>query len=297
MPAPVSRWVTDLLPDPVTLTDTSWPRADSRVWRVASSTGQVYVKVSPTPERYAREVRAYRHVVCALADSEAPRLLAADPDLLALMTSSLPGRIVRGLDLPGEAELRVHELAGRQLRRLHDHDLPAPTTAREGVVSRMTEQATEAEACLQRIGQELPGAQRACVAEVARRLPDLAKALPLVLRHGDYSPRNWLWDAPSGTLGLIDFEQTAHGLAVEDLVWLCGALWPSRPELETAFLAGYGRELTDAEQQVLTMLVARLAASYLNTGLSKQEPVLIDRGRKALAELVSTRRGAAGHSR
>lgn len=97
--------------------------------------------------------------------------------------------------------------------------------------------AEEAASCLERTVEHLTGAQRALVAQVSRELPGLAGDLPVVFRHGDYSPRNWLWDAERGTHGLIDFERSDHGVAVEDFVWLCGAVWPTRTDLKTAFLA------------------------------------------------------------
>ena len=73
-------------------------------------------------------------------------------------------------------------------------------------------------------------------------------------------------------------------------MWLCGAVRPTRPDLETAFLTGYGRRLSDAERRALPLLTARLAVSYLNSGVTKQEPVLVERGRTALTHLV----GACG---
>ncbi len=124
--------------------------------------------------------------------------------------------------------------------------------------------------------------------QVVLELPRLAENLPVVYRHGDYSPRNWLWDAQHGTHSLIDFEQAGPGIAVEDCVWLHGAVWPTRPDLKTAFLSGYGRELSTVEQQALPLLTARLAVSYLTTGITKQDPVLIDRGRTALEHLANT---------
>jgi Ser/Thr protein kinase RdoA (MazF antagonist) len=224
LPADLQQWVARLLPGLAAVTDVSWPRRDSRVWRVASDTGEAYIKLSPTPEDYAREVHAYQHATSSLAADEAPRLLAADPGLQAIMTTPLPGRVVKGLSLPSETEARVHELAGQLLRRWHDHPEPVSDRARDSVMASMAEQAT---ACLERTAEHLADAQRALVEEVSLDLPGLAEGLPLVFRHGDYSPRNWLWDAERGTHGLIDFEKAVHGLAVEDLEWLCGAVWPT----------------------------------------------------------------------
>lgn len=53
---------------------------------MASGTDEVYVKLGPTEKDYAREVRAYEHAA-RFAPHEVPRLLAADPDLRAIMTS------------------------------------------------------------------------------------------------------------------------------------------------------------------------------------------------------------------
>jgi aminoglycoside phosphotransferase (APT) family kinase protein len=220
------QWVTHQLPDLATVVDVSWPHGCSRVWRMASGTDEVYVKLSPTLEDYAREVHAYEHAA-RIAPHEVPRMLATDPGLRAIMTSPLSGLVVRGLCLTAGVESRVHELAGRLLRRWHDLPEPASGRARKVIKASVAEQADEAAACLERTAEHLTDAQRALVAQVSRELPRLAEDLPVVFRHGDYSPHNWLWDAEHGTHGLIDFEQSDHGVAVEDFVWLRGALWPT----------------------------------------------------------------------
>jgi len=289
LPADLRHWLTRHLPGPDTVADVSWLRGCSQVWRVASGTNEAYVKLSPAEKGYAREVHAYQHAA-RFAPDEVPRLLAADPDLRAIMTAPVPGRVVRGLTLTVEAETRVHELAGWLLRRWHDLPEPITDQARDAIRVSVAEQADEAAMCLERVAEHLTDAQRALVQRVFLELPRLAEALPVVYRHGDYSPRNWLWDAEHSTVGLIDFEQADHGIAVEDLVWLHGAVWPTRPDLKAAFLSGYGRQLSDAEHRGLPLLTARLAVSYLTTGITKQDPVLIDRGRTALKHLVNTDR-------
>ncbi|WP_345346462.1 aminoglycoside phosphotransferase family protein [Actinoallomurus liliacearum] len=142
------------------------------------------------------------------------------------MTTPLPGRVVKGLSLPPETEDQVHKQAGQLLRRWHDHPEPVPGHTRDSIMASIIEQAEEATACLERTAEHLPDAQRALVEEVSRDLPELTEGLPLVFRHGDYSPRNWLWDAERATHGLIDFEAATHGHAIEDLVWLRGAPGP-----------------------------------------------------------------------
>jgi hypothetical protein len=134
LPAELRQWVTHQLPGLATVVDVSWPRSGSKVWRMASGTDEVYVKLSPTPQDYAREVHAYEHAA-RFAPHEVPRLLATDPGLRAIMTSPLSGLVVRGLCLTAEVESRAHELAGRLLRRWHDLPEPASGRAREVIMA------------------------------------------------------------------------------------------------------------------------------------------------------------------
>ncbi|MFJ4931594.1 aminoglycoside phosphotransferase family protein [Streptomyces sp. NPDC088736] len=281
LPSELRRWISSHLPGNATVTDVSWARDDSRVWHVAAGIDEAFVKLSPTPEDYAREVHGYAYAQHALAAHEAPRLLAADPGLQAIMTSPLPGRVVRGLALEEQEERQVHELAGRLLYRWHSHSEPAPDQDRKHILASLADQAEEAAACLKSTAAYLDTAQRALIERVRDELPQLAEELPLVYRHGDYSTRNWLWHPEHGH-GVIDFAMAANGVAVEEFVWLCGAVWAPRPDLKDAYLAGYGRALSDAEQQALLLLTARLGVSYLNTGLAKREPMLVERGRLIL---------------
>ncbi|TDE26523.1 aminoglycoside phosphotransferase family protein [Actinomadura sp. 6K520] len=289
LPADLRRWLADHLPGVGCAIDASWPqRIESRVWRLEAGTTAVYVKISPSPESHKRETDAYRHAAAALSREEAPRLIAADPALQAILVTALDGKVVRELPLTATVEAQVHELAGRLLRRWHDHAEPVSPQARKGVMASMDNQASEASACLDNLNRHLTGAERALVSEVARDLPALTADLPLVYLHGDFSPRNWVWNAKTQTLGLIDFEMAGHALAVQDMIWLSGAVWPTRSDLRKSFFTGYGRELTTKEHQALLLLTTRLAASYLAAGLANNDQVLIDRGRNALRELART---------
>ncbi|MEU9862565.1 aminoglycoside phosphotransferase family protein [Streptomyces sp. NPDC047971] len=291
MPADLRQWVVDRLPGfaiAMDVLDVSWPRGDSRVWRVTSEVSAAFVKVSPTPEDFAREVRGYGHAAQCLAPGEAARLLASDPGLRAVMTSPLTGHVVRGFPLAPDAESRVHELAGRLLRRWHDHPVPAGPGVRDDIMTSVVRKADEVTGLLERTSAHLTDAQRTLVERVGRELPRLAEDLPLVFRHGDYSTRNWLWDHRRGTHSLIDFEKSDHGIAVEDFVWLCCASWPTNPDLKPAFLAGYGRGLSEAEQRALPLFTARLGVTYVDTGVTRQDPKLLDRGRTILTRMVQT---------
>ncbi|MFJ2608412.1 aminoglycoside phosphotransferase family protein [Streptomyces sp. NPDC087425] len=288
LPPDLHQWVTRHVNgmDTAAVTDASWPRGDSRVWHVRADHGEVFVKLYPSTDKYEREVQGCEHAARALAADEAPCLLAKDPERPSVVLSALPGRVVRGLPLEQAEEQQVHRLAGDLLRRWHAAPEPISDSEHRRIMASVTTQADEAAMILERLGEQLSPAEQDLVREAARDLPGLAQALPPAYRHGDYSPRNWLWDKAAGHHGLIDFEESAPGLAVEDLVWLCGAAWPTRPGLRDAFLTGYGRPLSSTEQRALVLLTARLGVSYLDTGLAKADPVLIDRGRAVVQHMV-----------
>ncbi|MFL4909452.1 aminoglycoside phosphotransferase family protein [Streptomyces sp. MMS24-I2-30] len=285
IPSDLRRWVSSHLPGAEQVTDVSWPRGSSRVWRVAVGADAVFVKVSPSTRDYEREVRGYAYAARALAAHEAPRLLASDPDLHVLMTSRQPGNVVRGLPLDVGEERHVYELAGHLLRRWHDHSDAASDQVREDISASMANQAEEAAACLESTAGHLDNEQRDLVRCVSKELPELAEELPAVERHGDYATRNWMWHPERGH-GVIDFEMFAPGIAVEEFVWLCGAVWAVRPDLKAAYFSGYGRPLSASEERVLRLLTTRLGVSYLDSGLTKQQPELVERGHLILTRMT-----------
>lgn len=286
MPVDLRRWVTDHVPGADAGTDVSWPRGNSRVWEVVTAGGgSVFVKISPSARAFEREIAGYGHAGRALSPQQAPRLLAAAPDLLAIMSSRLPGDVVRDLPLEERAEREVHEQAGRLLRRWHDHSQIPTAHDAQVIRAAVTAQAAEADVCLERAAGHLDRAQHTLVQCVVAELPCLVEEVPIVYRHGDHATRNWLWN-PTGTVGVIDFETAAFGVAAEEFVWLHGAVWPERPDLRAAHFAGYGRTLSPAEERLLLLLTARLGVSYLSTGLMKDRPDLIARGRLALERMT-----------
>jgi hypothetical protein len=72
---------------------------------------------------------------------------------------------------------------------------------------------------------------------------------------------------------------------VFDMVLLACGPWVGRPDLRTAFLEGYGRELTDAEERSLRCLSALDAASAISWGVPHHDPEIVERGRATLARL------------
>ncbi|MFB8243381.1 aminoglycoside phosphotransferase family protein [Kitasatospora purpeofusca] len=288
-PPELRDWAAGHLPGLDTSEDRSWPRSTSLVWRVGAGERDAYVKISPSTLDFEREVAGYAFAEAHLDPWQAPRLLAADPHLRAILSSALPGRVVRDLPLRAATELRLYEDAGRLLRRWHDASTPATDADRATVRSDTKDKAQEAADCLEHLAPHLAADRLALVDAASKELADLAERLPLVYRHGDYETRNWLFDEASGRHGLIDFATAAHGIAASEFVWLSGAVWPRRPELREAYFTGYGRGLTTEENRLLQLLTVRLGASYLRNGLAKDRPDLVARGHLVLDRMTAHR--------
>lgn len=286
LPANLRHWVTHHLGNLTTVEDVSWPRENSLVWRVSSAEKDAYVKISPNLGDFTREVHAYHHATTSLRSDEAPRLLASNPDIRAIMTSPLQGVIVKDFPIPADQELRVHTLAGRLLKQWHAHN-PAETSesAREETIAAVTTRANDALTHLEHVGHLLTEPQRTLGEQACHELPQLATSLPLVFRHGDFAPRNWIWNHDRGTLALFDFEKSSVGIAVEDFVWLFATTWPTHSHLKEACLTGYGRDFRAAENRALTLFTALAALSYLNAGITLQDPGLIAKARGAFGHL------------
>ncbi|MEV7565643.1 aminoglycoside phosphotransferase family protein [Streptomyces tanashiensis] len=286
-PPELRDWVAGHLPGLDANEDRSWPRSTSLVWRVSAAGRDAYVKISPSDLDFEREVAGYAFTAAHLSETEAPRLLACDPGLRAILSTPLPGRVVRDLPLEPGTELRLYEDAGRLLRRWHDASEPGTDADRAAVRSDMEDKAREAADCLEDVAPHLAADRLTLVEAASKELPGLAEQLPLIYRHGDYETRNWLYDEATGRHGLIDFAMAAHGVAASEFVWLCGAVWSVRPELREAYFTGYGRPLTAKEDRLLLLLTVRLGVSYLRNGLAKDRDELVARGHLVLDRMAA----------
>ncbi|MFE7352437.1 phosphotransferase [Streptomyces sp. NPDC057543] len=142
----------------------------------------------------------------------------------------------------------------------------------------------------------LPGDEE-FVRELVRQAEDLS-SLEWVETHGDFQLRNILAtrDAADETddrefVAVIDLERSEPGPAVRDLVRLSDA-WAGRPDLFEAFLAGYGRSLTAAEEARLVIDAALDSVSGISYGAAHGDSELVERGRRTLARLRAEHRAA-----
>jgi Ser/Thr protein kinase RdoA (MazF antagonist) len=274
--------------------DRSWAHGVSRVWRVDTPSGAVWVKQHTQPRKFDQESRAYRVVVPALAEAgiDVATALATDRDLRALVLTEVEGRTAAG-DAGVVAQAAVHRAAGAATRVLHalplEDDDPLPLA--QALQARFRRWAGEAE------GVVAP----ALIARVGEALDPAAFAgAERCWCHRDWSPRNWLITAERGGgpgFGMLDFEHCMPDLWLVDLVKLADSGWRRHPETRAAFLGGYGgAELGREEADRLGRLMWLHALGTTVWGAAHGDREYEQHGRGLLAELAAGwQPGAAIH--
>ncbi|MFK0103211.1 phosphotransferase [Streptomyces sp. NPDC091040] len=257
-------------------TDVSWAREESRVWRAYGAEGGTwYVKVHQNERFHRREVTALRGWVTGLGEA-APRLVAAEDTLRAVVLTAVGGRSLHGAVLPPEQERTVFHRIGQLAASIHTGGAPGRPGGGVLPVGKLERHLDGARAHLAPGDEEFV---RSTV-EGAATLP----ALPAVPTHGDFQLRNLRWDESSGTLYVIDFERSEYGPALRDFVRLSDS-WRGRPDLLAAVMDGYGRPFTPEEEARLTVLSALDAVSGVAYGTAHDDPELVERGLRTLARL------------
>lgn len=222
--------VGDWFPAAEVVADLSWGQIDTTVLHVRTAAGDVIVKAGgPGNHHVTREIVAHRSVTAPwLAMGRIGRLLAADDSLNVLAVEFLPGHLIDATEAALDAD--VHRQAGHLLAALHaqasrlDDDyerrLDATALARLDAPHRIAAD-VEAEARSRIAAHEHPPAV-------------------LVPTHGDWQPRNWLLH--EGQVFVIDLGRAEWRPALADLARLASQQWVGRPDLEAAFLDGYGAD-------------------------------------------------------
>ncbi|MGA5819920.1 phosphotransferase family protein [Kitasatospora sp. NPDC094028] len=210
----------------------------------------------------------------------APRLVAADPQLRAIVITAVPGRSLHGAVHPPKEQQQIFHRIGELAAAIH-HSRPAqPSSGAPAAFGKLERHLAAARAHL------APGDEDFIrqVTAKADRLPELEH----VPTHGDFQLRNLRWDQATGTLYVIDFERSERGPALRDFIRLSDA-WFGRPDLHAAVMAGYGRHLSQAEEEHLAVHQVLDAVSGIQFGISHGDPELVERGRRTLAQLRATR--------
>ncbi|MFC7014516.1 phosphotransferase [Streptomyces viridiviolaceus] len=242
-------------------TDTSWDRESSRVWRARGAHGEWYVKVHQNARFHHREVEAYRSRVPRLGAS-APTLVAHDSALHAVVVTAVPGHPLHGLAHPPEQRRRLFHEIGSLAATIHrSAATPIPTTEGVPELAKVERHLAAARPYLNREDEEFI---RSTVAR-AEEVPSLAR----VPAHGDFQLRNLLLDE-DGSLSVIDFGRSEPGPAIRDLVRLSDA-WATQPCLHDAFMSGYGRGLTPAEEESFVIDSTLDALSGIQYGATRSD--------------------------
>ena len=272
LPGPFAGLARQVAGEITDVTDCSWPRDSSAVWRIASASGGCwYLKRHSSDRFHTREVAALRDWAQALGPDRAPELAAADPELLIMVITAVPGRPVLELQLSAREEREVHRQAGLLLGRLHE------STQAPGAVADVSGPASRVDGRLDQAGGLLTPAQRTLARDCASGLTWLGPRVPAVASHGDFQPRNWLWDPAGSQLGVIDWERAERAAAIRDLVRLEYGPWDHRSDLREHFFAGYGRMLTPQEREMLACYAVLDALSGLRWGMANGDDEVVNR--------------------
>lgn len=228
----VERW----LPGAEVVHDHSWGLVETAVLELVRAGARYILKAGGESDRHiAREIHAHEHWLGPWTrEGRAPSLAYADPGARLLVTQYLPGELVLGSEYA--AQPWTFREAGALLAAFHDQGL---------VVDHGYEAGENARALAWLAG---PHRIAPDIVELLRAEIDSWPTPPatLVPTHGDWQPRNWL--VHDGVVRVIDFGRAALRPAMTDLARLAVQDFSRDPELEAAFLEGYGGDprVTDA---------------------------------------------------
>ncbi|MFF4520460.1 aminoglycoside phosphotransferase family protein [Streptomyces bluensis] len=257
------------------------PRTGSRpsVWEIDGLQGaRWFAKQHAGPKLHQREVDAYRKWTVCLGTDRAPELIASDAKTHTVLVTAVPGRSLDTLRLRVEQERKAYEQAGELLARHH-------TAAADEPTADVTEEAWEATAAklLDRATPYVPDHDAALVRALAAKAPP---RLPHVAAHGDYMPKNWMWDETEQRLRIIDFERAElQPAARRDFSRLRYRILLQRPDLDAAFHHGYGRKLTEEEVAACRAYGALDALDALSWGIQHRDIGLVNEAHTMLENL------------
>ncbi|MCZ0990422.1 aminoglycoside phosphotransferase family protein [Streptomyces diastatochromogenes] len=249
------------------------------VWEINGPQGERwFAKQHAGTKLHRREVHAYQKWTVALGSDRAPELVAADSETRTVLITAVPGRSLDTLRLPMGQERHAYEQAGELLARHHAAAVaePTPETAEE-----------EWEATVARLLERTAGFVPPHNLALARRLIRHAPPrLPRVSAHGDYMPKNWMWEESEQLLRIIDFERAELQPAPHrDLSRLRYRVLHHKPNLDAAFHHGYGRQLTEEEQAACRAYAATDALDSLAWGIQHRDLGLVDEAHTMLENL------------
>lgn len=232
LPSAEQQRLLDLwLPGAEVVHDHSWGQVERAVLEVVHAGQRYIVKAGgPGDHHMAREIHAHEAWLEPWTSrGRAPRLAHAARSAHLLVTHHMPGTLVLHTDPAHDPA--TYRQAGELLALLHGQHATADPDheARENHKS-LTWLDTP-----HRIAPRTVERLRALIASWP------TPPATLVPTHGDWQPRNWLVD-DGDVLSIIDFGRAALRPAMTDLARLEVQQFRGHPELERAFLDGYGAD-------------------------------------------------------
>ncbi|HTJ32571.1 MAG TPA: aminoglycoside phosphotransferase family protein [Dactylosporangium sp.] len=208
----------------------SWGLVETTVLEMTCAGSRFIVKAGGDGDRHIeRELHAHRQWLAPWTGrGRAPALEYGDAEAKLLVTRYLPGVLVLGSEHADVGS--TYRQAGELLALLHAQ----PVVIDDDYERRENEKSVTL----------LRGAHRIAAATVERLLAEIATwpapAAVLVPTHGDWQPRNWL--IHDGVVSVIDFGRAAMRPALTDFARLAVQEFRRDPNLEAAFLDGYGAD-------------------------------------------------------
>ena len=249
-----------------------WNQGESQVYRARWNGRDVVLKRHRELHKHARERHGY--VVWAHTGL-LPELLHIDAERLELLLERIPASCALG-----QPQTRaMYRAAGEALRQLHD-------AAPRGLI--FDDGRGDVQSLMSRY---LPRAQGVLPPEQVKWVEATTRQLlndpfpPTVLRHADYTARNWLWDGER--LTVIDIEMARPDPAVLDVakLWNTLSTTDNAAPLQAAFQQGYGREWTPLETRFLSAVRAFDALTMVVWCFRHDDPVGHQHFRDALNRL------------
>lgn len=215
-------------PQMAVMADLSWGLVDTVVLHVRDRDRDIIVKAGgPANHHIGREIAAHRVWVGGLAEIErAPQLLEADETANVLVTTFLEGQLVLGAEAEWQAD--TYAQAGELLSRFHSQASRADKDFEHQANAAALDWLDGAH----RIAPPVEAQLRAEIGAFA------SPAVTVVPTHGDWQPRNWLHHL--GTVKVIDFGRADWRRADSDFAQLANQQFLDRPDLDQAFIDGYG---------------------------------------------------------
>lgn len=232
-------YIAEVFPHVTLREDLSWGLTDTRVLHAESGGRGIVIKAAGAANRHiGREITGRQHAPRALVDHGViGSMLAARRDLNVVAVEHVGGVLAEGT--AAECDPAVHRRAGELLSAIHAEAVPEELDNPD-YESVMTDKTLTLLDRDHRIEPESVSAVRSILSEFAADGVGRDMPAPRVMTHGDWHPRNWLVDGD--VVRIIDFGRFDVRTAESDLGRLSVQQWRGRPDLEAAFLEGYGSD-------------------------------------------------------